>query len=261
MEWDDLQKCSEGKEQYGEEDDRACAWLVGRVASEEWVSHTGGHKKERLLPGHQEKDNASSQKQTTLKAAQRLDSLATVKHPDRNEVEQIQPRAGVGKSGEDGTLSCNVERHADAGGKKAGKRAGECNLGAAGEGDFEALPANERSQARKENGQIGFEAKAFDGDDVTKLVNENGERKSGSEPETVDGPVDTEESGEAKQEFEFEEEQEGSLGLRKQDGERSEGAEAFDPLRLWLWLAGIVDACVEGEDSLTNPFGLTRSAR
>jgi hypothetical protein len=64
LEWDDLQKCSKDKEQYGEEDDRARAWLDGCVASEESVGHTGGHEKERPLLGYQENNNAGSQKKT-----------------------------------------------------------------------------------------------------------------------------------------------------------------------------------------------------
>ena len=92
---------------------------------------------------------------------------------------------------------------------------------------------------------------------MSELVDEDGEREAGAEPEAVDSPVDAEEGGEAEQEFEFEEQEEYGFGFGEQDEDGSEGAEPFGPfgLRGWGRIDG-VDAGVEGEDASLNPLGL-----
>jgi len=261
LEGDDLQECPENEEQYGEGDGGPGAGFGWGVAGEEAVGHSGGHEEEGYLPGHDEEDDTGGQEKGALQAAERVGRLASIEHPDGNEIEEVEPGSGVGESGEDWSLGGDIERHADTGGEETREGAGECDFGAGREGDVEALPAHVGSEAGKEDGEIGFEAEAFDGDDVTELVDEDGESEAGAEPEAVEGPIDAEERGEAEQKFEFEKKKQRSLAFAEQYGDWSERAEAFDPFRLGRRrLVCCVDAGVKGQNALANPFRLPRGS-
>src|SRR5215475_10411838 len=107
--------------------------------------------------------------------------MAAVEHPDRNQIQKIQPGAGIGESGPDGVLSLVPQECAGHRGQKTRQRSSEAYVRLSLERNSYSLPAHVGAKTREKNGHVGGQSAPLDVDIVTHLVDQNEHGKTKAE--------------------------------------------------------------------------------
>ncbi|PYT98377.1 MAG: hypothetical protein DMG34_21785 [Acidobacteria bacterium] len=117
------------------------------------------------------------------------------------------------------------------------------------------MPAHVRAEPRQENGHICGKAAAADINVVTHFVNQNQNSETDAELPAPHGPIQREESAEAKEKFKFEK-CEKPFCFRKKNGDRRERAKFFRPVIFWR-RRGRLEREFEFADVIADPTGLS----
>src|SRR5262245_15835400 len=102
----------------------------------------------------------------------------------------------------------------------SGERSGQADCGARLQRNAKRLPSDISAQAGKKDGHVCGQSAALDVDEVAHFMNQNDHCKANAEFWSPQGPVETNESDKAEQEFQLEQKQEGAFGLRQKKCQR-----------------------------------------
>lgn len=178
--------------------------LFGIVLCEEAIGASGCNEEKHLLVGCIPEQETDGQHDGALNAAESVDRGATVQHPDRNQIQQIEPCAGVCERSPDGKACLSPDGEADGGGQCSGEWTGEANFGNGLLRNVKRAPTNVGTESGQKDRHVCGQSATTYIDIVSHLVDEDENGESDSERPSVEIGVHAKEYDKAQERTELE---------------------------------------------------------